>query len=233
MFMRLPVLDPTNPEQAFPPLHKALSEPNGLLAIGGCLSSPRLINAYQHGAFPWYNPGEPILWWSPNPRLVLFPEQLQVSRSLAKTLRKNYFTVTFDQAFDEVIKACAQPRKDSAGTWITEDIHKAYIALHTMGIAHSAEAWFEGELVGGLYGVAIGQVFFGESMFHFKTDASKVVFATLAQQLQQWGYRLIDCQVHTQHLQSFGAQEIERTEFASLLERYCHQAADKHAWALP
>ncbi|MEQ1530370.1 MAG: leucyl/phenylalanyl-tRNA--protein transferase, partial [Methylococcales bacterium] len=208
--MHLPVLDPSNPEQAFPPLQVALSDPNGLLAIGGCLSSIRLINAYQHGVFPWYNPGEPILWWSPNPRLVLFPDELIVSHSLRKTLRKNCFTVTFDQAFDEVISACALPRKDSAGTWITQDIRQAYNDLHQLGFAHSAEAWLDGVLVGGLYGVAIGQVFFGESMFHSKTNASKVVFACLVDQLKRWNYQLIDCQVHTRHLESFGAQEIDR-----------------------
>ncbi len=231
--MRLPVLDPTNPEQAFPPLHKALNDPNGLLAMGGCLSRTRLINAYQEGIFPWYNPGEPILWWSPNPRLVLFPDELIVSRSLRKTLRKNVFTVTFDQAFSEVVSACAQPRKDSIGTWITEDIYQAYCNLHQIGIAHSAEAWFEDRLVGGLYGVAIGRVFFGESMFHYQTDASKVVFASLVEQLKNWGYQLIDCQVHTQHLESFGAQEIDRVEFASLLKTYCSQPAERNAWLLP
>ncbi len=219
--MQLTFLDPNNPEQDFPPVNKALREPDGLLAVGGCLSKQRLLNAYRHGIFPWYNPGEPILWWSPDPRLVLFPDKLIVSRSLRKTMRKNIFLITFDQAFNEVIAACAKPRKDAAGTWITEEINQAYNELHNLGIAHSAEAWLNGELVGGLYGIALGQVFFGESMFHTKTDASKVVFATLVEQLKSLNYQLIDCQVHTQHLESFGAQEIDRSEFTKLLDQYC------------
>jgi len=228
--MQLTILDANNPGQDFPPVNKALLEPNGLLAVGGCLSKERLLNAYRHGIFPWYNPGEPILWWSPDPRLVLFPDRLIVSRSLRKTLRKNTFLFTFDQAFNEVIAACAEPRKDAAGTWITEEINQAYNELHSLGIAHSAEAWFEGELVGGLYGVALGQVFFGESMFHTKTDASKVVFASLVEQLKSWNYQLIDCQVHTSHLESFGAQEIDRSTFTKLLDDYCEIPADQSAW---
>jgi leucyl/phenylalanyl-tRNA--protein transferase len=228
--MQLTVLDPANPEQDFPPVDKALREPDGLLAVGGCLSKERLLNAYRHGIFPWYNLGEPILWWSPDPRLVLFPDQLIVSRSLRKTLRKNIFSITFDQAFNEVITACAEPRKEAAGTWITEEIKQAYNELHELGIAHSAEAWFNDELVGGLYGVALGQVFFGESMFYTKTDASKVVFATLIEQLKSWNYQLIDCQIHTQHLESFGAQEIDRAYFTKLLDQYCDVPADKSAW---
>lgn len=228
--MQLTVLDPANPKQDFPPADKALREPDGLLAVGGCLSKERLLNAYRHGIFPWYNPGEPILWWSPDPRLVLFPDRLIVSRSLRKTLRKNIFSITFDQAFNEVITACAAPRKEAGGTWITEEIKQAYIGLHKLGAAHSVEAWFNGELVGGLYGVAMGQVFFGESMFHTKTDASKVVFATLVEQLKSWNYQLIDCQVHTRHLESFGAQEIDRAYFTKLLDQYCDAPADKSAW---
>ena len=228
--MQLTILDANNPGQDFPPVNKALREPNGLLAVGGCLSKERLLNAYRHGIFPWYNPGEPILWWSPDPRLVLFPDRLIVSRSLRKTLRKNTFLFTFDQAFNEVIAACAEPRKDATGTWITEEINQAYNELHSLGIAHSAEAWFEGELVGGLYGVALGQVFFGESMFHTKTDASKVVFASLVEQLKSWNYQLIDCQVHTSHLESFGAQEIDRSAFTKLLDDYCEIPADPSAW---
>ncbi|UOA08874.1 leucyl/phenylalanyl-tRNA--protein transferase [Methylobacter sp. S3L5C] len=230
--MQLTVLDPDNPEQDFPALNKALREPDGLLAIGGCLSEKRLLNAYRHGIFPWYNPDEPILWWSPDPRLVLFPDKLIVSRSLRKTLRKNVFTVTFDQAFNKVIAACAEPRQESAGTWITEDIEQAYNILHQQGFAHSAEAWLDGELVGGLYGVAIGRVFFGESMFHTKTDASKVVFASLVEQLKIWDYQLIDCQVHTTHLASFGAVNCDRNNFIKLLNKYCDNPADSSAWHL-
>lgn len=228
--MQLTVLNPNDPEQEFPPVNKALREPDGLLAIGGCLSQSRLLNAYRHGIFPWYNPGEPVLWWSPDPRLVLFPDQLVISRSLRKTLRKNIFSVTFDQAFNEVITACAEPRKDAGGTWITTAVNSAYNQLHQAGFAHSVEAWFDDELVGGLYGVARGQVFFGESMFHRKTDASKVAFATLVKQLQRWDYRLIDCQMHTRHLESFGAQEIDRNYFIKLLDQYCEVPAKPSAW---
>lgn len=228
--MQLTVLDPNNPEQDFPSVNKALREPDGLLAVGGCLSQKRLLNAYRHGIFPWYNPGEPLLWWSPDPRLVLFPDKLVISRSLRKALRKNVFTITFDQAFNEVIAACADPRKDMAGTWITTEIHTAYNQLHQAGFAHSVEAWLDDELVGGLYGVALGQVFFGESMFHSRTDASKVAFATLVQRLKSWGYQLIDCQVHTKHLASFGAEEISRSYFTTLLDQYCDNPVQSSAW---
>ena len=231
--MRLTVLNPYDPEQDFPPISKALQEPDGLLAVGGCLSEQRLLNAYRHGIFPWYNPGEPILWWSPDPRLILLPDKLIISRSLRKTLRKNSFTVTFDQAFGDVIAACAEPRAESSGTWITADIEQAYNALHRSGFAHSAEAWQDGELVGGLYGVAMGRVFFGESMFHTRTDASKVVFASLVEQLKAWDYQLIDCQVHTQHLASFGAVNCDRNYFAKLLDQYCDVPADFSAWSVP
>ena len=229
--MRLTVLNPYDPDQDFPPLNTALREPDGLLAMGGCLSEERLLNAYRHGIFPWYNPGEPILWWSPDPRLILFTDKLLVSRSLRKTLRKNSFSVTFDRAFGDVIAACAKPRADSAGTWITGDIDRAYNALHRSGFAHSVEAWQDGELVGGLYGVAIGRVFFGESMFHTRTDASKVVFVSLVEQLKAWGYQLIDCQVHTQHLASFGAVNCDRSTFVKLLDQYCDAPADPSAWS--
>lgn len=228
--MQLTVLNPNTPEQDFPPVTKALREPDGLLAIGGCLSQSRLLNAYRHGVFPWYNPGEPILWWSPDPRLILFPDQLVISRSLRKTLRKAIFSVTFDQAFNEVITACADPRKDSTGTWITTAVNSAYNQLHKAGFAHSVETWQGDKLVGGLYGVALGQVFFGESMFHTQTDASKVAFATLVEQLQSWGYRLIDCQVHTRHLESFGAQQIDRNAFIKLLDQYCDIPVKPSAW---
>ncbi|MGZ8919215.1 MAG: leucyl/phenylalanyl-tRNA--protein transferase [Methylobacter sp.] len=228
--MQLTILDPNNPEQDFPALNRALLEPDGLLAIGGCLSKNRLLNAYRHGIFPWFNPEDPILWWSPNPRLVLFPDKLYISRSLRKTMRKQIFTVTIDQAFDKVIAACAKPRKEGAGTWITKEINEAYNELHQLGIAHSAEAWLNDELVGGLYGVTLGRVFFGESMFHTKTDASKVVFASLVEQLKSWNYQLIDCQMHTPHLESLGAQEIDRSYFATLLDEYCDTPPNQSAW---
>ena len=228
--MRLILLDPDQPDQAFPPTQKALKDPNGLLAVGGCLSTTRLLNAYRHGIFPWYSDDEPILWWSPDPRLVLFPEQLNVSQSLRKTLKKQKYTVTIDQAFTQVIKACAQPRQAESGTWITDDIENAYSDLHELGVAHSAEAWLDGVLVGGLYGVAIGQVFFGESMFHTATDASKVAFATLVAKLKSWDYKLIDCQVHSAHLASLGAVEIDRTEFNHLIKQYGEQPVNPLAW---
>ncbi|OAI09054.1 leucyl/phenylalanyl-tRNA--protein transferase [Methylomonas methanica] len=228
--MQLTLLDPDHPHQAFPPLHKALKQPNGLLAFGGCLSPQRIVNAYRHGVFPWFNPGEPILWWSPDPRLVLFPEHLNISRSLAKTLRKQLFEIRYDSAFRQVIDACAAPRSEDGGTWITDDIRQAYITLHHLGIAHSCEAWLDGQLVGGLYGIAIGRVFFGESMFHRKTDASKVVFVHLVRQLTAWGYQLIDCQVSSEHLLSLGAAEIPRSRFVELLDRLCDQAPHTDAW---
>lgn len=228
--MKIAILDPHRPDQPFPPLDTALAEPNGLLAVGGCLSVTRLLNAYRHGIFPWYNANEPILWWSPDPRLVLFPERFEVSRSLKKTLRKNIFTVTFDSVFDKVIAACADSRQGREGTWITKDIKRAYHELHLLGFAHSVETWSEGELVGGLYGVSIGRVFFGESMFYTVTDASKAAFAVLVQHLKDWNFELIDCQVHTPHLESLGAELITRNAFLRLLDRYCTVPAAASAW---
>jgi len=228
--MQLPILDPLNPDEDFPKIESALSEPDGLLAAGGCLSPQRIIRAYQHGIFPWFNPGEPILWWSPNPRLVLFPDQLIVSRSLRKTIRKDIFTLSSDQAFSQVMQNCAAPRSQESGTWITEEMYIAYTELFQQGVAHSFEAWFDGELVGGLYGIAIGQVFFGESMFHKKTDASKVAFCCLVEHLSEWGYQLIDCQVHSNHLSSLGAEEINREDFSHLLIQYCPLPPSASAW---
>ena len=231
--MLLTVLDPNNPNQDFPDAEQSLIEPNGLLAAGGCLSAPRLINAYKHGIFPWYNPEEPILWWSPNPRAILFPEHVYLSKRLAKTLRKQLFEVTFNHAFSDVIENCAAPRGDDTGTWISEDMKRAYINLHKQGVAHSVEAWFNGKLVGGLYGLAIGRVFFGESMFQHKTDASKVAFITLTRWLQKWHYQLIDCQIYSDHLASLGAGEIERKTFISHLQNYCYKPASCDAWKVP
>lgn len=230
MSPRLIYLDPHQPNQAFPPLESALDEPNGLLAVGGCLSPQRLINAYRHGAFPWFNPGEPILWWSPDPRLILFPEQLKISRSLQKTLRQQRYSLAYDHAFESVISACSAPRSQQAGTWITDDMKQAYLALHRQGVAHSVEARLNGELVGGLYGIAIGRVFFGESMFHRATDASKVAFVHLVTKLLEWGYELIDCQVSSEHLLSLGAEQIPRRQFALQLQRLCSQPPHAGAW---
>ncbi|WP_448681420.1 leucyl/phenylalanyl-tRNA--protein transferase [Pseudomonas nicosulfuronedens] len=204
----------------FPPLDKALHEPNGLLAAGGDLNPQRLIQAYRHGCFPWYQDGQPILWWSPDPRTVLFPEELHVSRSLAKFIRQQQYRVTIDRAFEQVIRGCAGPRDYADGTWITTPMQDAYCQLHRLGVAHSAEAWQDDELVGGLYGLAIGRLFFGESMFSRADNASKVAFVALVQRLKDAGFVMIDCQMPTQHLHSFGARAISRGEFASYLRRH-------------
>lgn len=207
----------------FPPLNRALREPNGLLAAGGDLSPARLIQAYRHGCFPWFQDGQPILWWSPDPRTVLFPEELHVSRSLEKCLRQQRYKVTLDQQFSRVIQACAAPRTYADGTWITTPMQAAYLQLHEQGIAHSVEVWQDEELVGGLYGLAMGQLFFGESMFSRADNASKFGFATLTQQLQAWGFALIDCQMPNDHLHSLGARAIPRSEFAGFLRDHLDQ----------
>ncbi|MGR8929356.1 MAG: leucyl/phenylalanyl-tRNA--protein transferase [Gammaproteobacteria bacterium] len=228
--MQLTLLDPSDIHEDFPPLDQALDNPNGLIAVGGCLSPQRILNAYRHGIFPWFNPGDPLLWWSPNPRLVLFPDHLNISGSLAKTLRKKPFEIRYDTAFNDVIEACAEPRRQNGGTWITNEMKSAYQHLHSIGVAHSFEAWQDDCLVGGLYGLAIGQIFFGESMFHRVTDASKVTFVHLVRRLSEWGYKVIDCQVSSDHLISLGAEEIPREEFAALLKHLCGQAAASNAW---
>ena len=215
------LLDPDNPNAPFPPVEQAETEPDGLLAVGGDLSPEPLLNAYRHGIFPWFSDDQPILWWSPNPRTVLYPEQLKISRSLAKTLRNKPFRISFNHCFSDVIRACAEPRPESPGTWITEDMIQAYIRLHQLGHAHSIEVWFEGKLVGGLYGVAIGQVFFGESMFSRAADASKIALVSLCQSLEERRFRMIDCQVYSSHLISLGAVEISRAQFCEQLNRWC------------
>lgn len=198
----------------FPPVEQALDDPNGLLAIGGDLTPNRLLSAYRQGVFPWYGEGQPILWWSPAPRMVLYPQELYISRSMRKRLRQADFEVRFNTAFSEVMQACAKvvrPGQDS--TWITSSMIKAYVRLHELGYAHSAETWIDGRLVGGLYGIRIGRMFFGESMFHHISNASKIAFIHLVQTLQEQGCELIDCQMHTTHLASLGAREISRNEF--------------------
>lgn len=226
----LTVLNPFDRNQPFPNVSKALPEPNGLLAVGGCLSSRRLLNAYRNGIFPWFGDNEPILWWSPDPRLVLRPDRIRIARSLAKRLRRGEFRFSFDTCFQTVVAACASPRPDARGTWITPEMQRAYGELHALGFAHSFEAWRNGELVGGLYGVVLGRVFFGESMFHRATDASKAAFVFACERLQQWQYALIDCQVHTEHLASLGAEEISRDAFVALLNEYCAQPVADRAW---
>jgi leucyl/phenylalanyl-tRNA--protein transferase len=223
-------LDPENPDLAFPDVELALKEPDGLLAIGGDLSCARLLIAYANGIFPWYGPGQPILWWSPDPRLVLQPESLHISRSLNKTLRKHLFRVTLDEAFETVIEHCAGPRDNASGTWITPEMIAAYLDLHRQGYAHSVECWQEQRLVGGLYGVSIGRVFFGESMFAHASDASKVALVTLAAQLGRWGFPLIDCQVHTRHLESLGAIPLPRKEFTGILRSACALPPPPFPW---
>jgi leucyl/phenylalanyl-tRNA--protein transferase len=206
-----------NDSNAFPPVELALRSPNGLLAAGGDLSVPRLLAAYRHGIFPWFNAGEPILWWSPDPRMVLIPGEFKISRSLGKTLRNGRYEVRFDTAFEQVMRACAAPREGASGTWIHEGMIEAYCALHELGYAHSVETWLDGELVGGLYGIAIGRMFYGESMFSRRTDASKIALAHLARQLDRWQFGMIDCQMNTPHLASLGAREIPRSEFVRRL----------------
>lgn len=210
-------LEPGAPPERFPDPASALSEPNGLLAAGGDLSPERLMCGYRRGIFPWYSEGQPILWWSPNPRTVLFPEDLHVSRSLGKTLRRDVFQVSLNRAFSEVLRSCAAPRATQPDTWITAAMQDAYQRLHRLGFAHSVECWRDGELVGGLYGVSLGQVFYGESMFSRASDASKVALVHLA----RMGFQMIDCQMETPHLRRMGAVSIEREDFLRLLDAWC------------
>lgn len=225
-------LNPEDPDAPFPPVDHALRDPDGLLAIGGDLSPRRLLRAYRQGIFPWYSAGQPILWWAPDPRMVLQPDALKLSRSLRKTLRKGLFRITLDGDFAAVIGACAAPRADAQGTWITAEMSRAYLELHSLGYAHSVEAWQGGELVGGLYGVALGKVFFGESMFTRRTDASKVAFVHLVRQLQAWDFALIDCQVYTGHLASLGAAPIPRARFSALLEQHAATPDRRGSWRM-
>lgn len=254
----------------FPPVTEALQEPNGLLAAGGDLSPARLLEAYRHGIFPWFNEEDPILWWSPDPRTVLFPGEFRISRSLRKTLARKNYTVRADSAFEQVMRACAAPRRGQPGTWIHEDMIAAYRALHRMGYAHSIEVWMprsldqlQGEvetrrqrasdedstdstarserggqrriddaleLVGGLYGVAIGRMFYGESMFSRRSDASKLALAYLSAQLARWNFGMIDCQMYTPHLASLGAREIPRAEFVKQLQELIHYPERESPW---
>lgn len=207
----------------FPPIENALREPDGLLAVGGDLSPERILAAYRLGIFPWFNPGDPILWWSPDPRTVIFPKQFHTSKSLRKALRKGIYRVTFDNCFENVMRACAAPRRSTADTWISDDIIKGYNALHTRGYAHSVEVWQGNQLVGGLYGIALGRVFFGESMFSRADNASKFGFAHLVRQIRQWNFELIDCQIASDHLFTLGAVEIPREGFKKMLIEFAHE----------
>ena len=210
-------LTPANDREWFPPIDQALDEPEGLLAAGGDLSVPRLLAAYRRGIFPWYSAGQPVLWWSPDPREVLFPKEFKRSRSLSKTLRNSGFEVTFDRDFGTVVTACAARRENSPGTWITPEMHAAYCELHRQGHAHSVEVWREGELAGGLYGVLLGCVFFGESMFSRERDASKTALARLVERGVAAGLELIDCQLPTAHLRTLGSRPVNRREFSTLV----------------
>lgn len=225
------ILSPGQPEPVFPPAESA--SPEGLLAVGGDLSSERLLAAYRQGIFPWYNPGQPILWWSPDPRAVLYPEKLKISRSLRKTLTRGHLHVTFDTCFNEVMLACAAPRAQhpGGGTWITRDMIAAYTRLHELGYAHSVETRnAANQLVGGLYGVALGGVFFGESMFAREADASKVALVTLVNKLREWNFLLVDCQVPSAHLTSLGAEDIPRRRFLSELDRAVSLTGNPGRW---
>lgn len=219
-------LNERDPPEALPPTRYALREPNGLLAVGGSLSTEWILHAYRRGVFPWFSEGQPILWWTPDPRAVLFPGEFRRSRSLAKSIRNGGFEVRLDTAFAEVVAGCAAPRRREPGTWITPEMHRSYVELHQRGLAHSVEAWREGELVGGLYGVAIGKVFFGESMFSRARDASKVALSSLVDECERRGIRLIDCQMATDHLTSLGSRSIPRRDFERLLATLCRGAAD-------
>lgn len=227
----LPWLSPYNLK--FPDINLALKEPDGLLALGGDLSPERILAAYRQGIFPWFNPGDPILWWSPNPRTVLFPKTFRISKSLRKTLRKAIYRVTYDGNFRAVMEACAAPRAYADGTWISPEMIDSYTQLHQRGLAHSVEVWRGEELVGGLYGLALGQVFFGESMFSRADNASKAGFAHLVWQLQQWDFAVIDCQVASEHLFSLGAEEIPRDDFRQLLVHFSNTPASyPQHWSL-
>lgn len=210
-----------SPPDAFPPVSSALHEPDGLLAAGGDLSEERLVYAYQHGIFPWYDSGQPILWWSPDPRCVLYPQNIHVSRTLRRSLRTSPLELTFNRAFDDVLDACAAPRRSQRGTWITAEMTQAYRLMHRRGWAHSVEVWRDDHLVGGIYGLAIGAVFFGESMFSSETNASKVAMAALCRTLVRCRFALLDCQVASAHLFTMGAELLPRTKFSALLARHC------------
>jgi leucyl/phenylalanyl-tRNA--protein transferase len=225
----VPVLGPRDP---FPPLERALRRPNGLLAVGRTLSVATLLEAYAQGIFPWFSEGDPILWWSPDPRMVLVPSELHVARSLARRMKKNDHRVTADSAFAEVIRACAAPRASEDGTWINRRMITAYERLHEAGFAHSIETWMDGQLAGGLYGVAIGRAFFGESMFAQRTDASKIAFVHLVRQLEAWGFGVIDCQMKTGHLATFGAREIPRREFAAWIRALVAEPPISAPWRI-
>lgn len=221
-----------DPPEAFPDPARALREPDGLLAVGGDLSPARLLYAYAHGIFPWYDSGLPILWWSPDPRALFLPGSLHVSHSLKKRMRRCGYELRFDTAFAEVMQACAGPRPQypGGGTWLNAEMQAAYQELHRLGYAHSTELWIDGELRGGLYGVALGSMFFGESMFSHAADASKIVLVELMTRLAAWGYACMDCQVQSEHLRSMGSVPVPRARFLEMLRTCCDAAVSARAW---
>ena len=219
-----------SPDEPFPPVDEAMHEPNGLLAAGADLSPERILSAYADGIFPWFGEDDPILWWSPDPRMVLYVDEVHVSRSLGKVLRSGRFRVTFDTAFPAVLRSCAEARRDHEGTWITPEMEQAYIRLAELGYGHSVEAWQGDTLAGGLYGVAIGRMFFGESMFSRVSNASKTALVSLAGQLRAWGMPMIDCQMSTSHLASLGARDIPRADFLREVRLLVRQPAVPAPW---
>lgn len=228
--IRLHWLDPRNPREPFPDPQLALRDPNGLLALGGDLSVTRLIRAYSRGIFPWFNPDEPILWWSPDPRCVLRPGGFHVSRSFARRIRRDDYAVTLNRDFDGVLAACAAPRPKSHGTWLGADMQRAYLELHEHGFAHSVEVWQRGALVGGLYGVSVGRAFFGESMFSHISDGSKLALHWLCRQLLAWDFAFLDCQVPSAHLESLGAIALPRERFLAELHGAVHRGGRTGGW---
>ena len=225
----IPLLGPTDP---FPPVDRSLDDPNGLLAAGGGLSVSRLIEAYAHGIFPWFSDGDPVLWWCPDPRMVLDVTRFHASRSLRRRLRRRDYRVTADRAFGDVLRACAEPRDGQPGTWLIPPMIRAYERLHQAGAAHSIEVWMDDRLVGGLYGVALGRMFFGESMFSRRTDGSKIAIAHLAAQLRRWQFPMIDCQMRTSHLESLGAEDMPRRQFVTLVEGLVRETGVPGSWTL-
>lgn len=229
---RIPWIAADDHDSPFPPAEAALREPNGLLAIGGPLSPRRLELAYRAGVFPWFAEDQPVLWWSPDPRTLLYPDALRVRRSLRKRLRRDDYRVSLDEDFAAVIDGCAAPREDAAGTWITPGMRRAYLALHDAGLAHSVEVRRDGALIGGLYGVALGGAFFGESMFSHAPDGSKIALAWLCRQLQRWGFAFIDCQLPTPHLERLGALTVPRRRFLAELAAALARPTRRGRWAL-
>lgn len=228
---RITWLSTADPPAAFPPVDRALTDPDGLLAAGGDLSAPRLLYAYPRGIFPWYDSGQPILWWSPDPRCVFVPQEFRLARRMDRERRHTTLTVTFNQAFPAVIAACAAPRRRLAGTWITMEMRTAYEHLHELGWAHSVEIWDDRRLIGGIYGLAIGRVFFGESMFSREVDASKIALVALCRLLAGWSFALLDCQVTNPHLLSMGAIEMPRAEFERQLREAVGLPGQTGSWS--